>query len=94
MADLAWDDEAQEYVSLYEVTVEGGGTTGVGYQEFQNESLFRLGQNLPNPVVHRPPSPSIESAGASHVVVVVASRTLRAQTRHGHVGGRGTQVDG
>ena len=51
LADLAWDDEAQEYVSLYEATVEGGGTTGLGYQEFQNESLFRLGQNLPNPVV-------------------------------------------
>ena len=51
MADLAWDEEAQEFVSLYEATVEGSGTTGVGYQEFQNESLFRLGQNLPNPVV-------------------------------------------
>ncbi|MEE2919519.1 MAG: hypothetical protein VYA72_04910 [Bacteroidota bacterium] len=53
MADLAWDEEAQEYVSHYEATVEGAGTTGVGHQEFQNEALFLLGQNVPNPVVTR-----------------------------------------
>ena len=40
MADLAWDDEAQEYVSLYEATVEGGGTTGVGYRNFKTSRCF------------------------------------------------------
>ena len=51
MADLAWDEEAQEYVSHFEATVEGAGTSGVGYQELQNAQVFELGQNYPNPVV-------------------------------------------
>mgnify|MGYP002846543600 CR=1 FL=1 len=50
MADLTWDEEAQEYMSLYEATVEGAGTSGVGYQELQRSSVFNLGQNFPNPV--------------------------------------------
>ena len=50
MADLAWDEEAQEYVSFYEATVEGVGTSGVGYQELQRSEVFQLGQNFPNPV--------------------------------------------
>ena len=50
MADLVWDDAAQEYVSFYEATVEGAGTSGVGYQELQRAEVFQLGQNFPNPV--------------------------------------------
>ena len=50
MADLAWDEDAQEYVSLYEATVEGAGTSGVGHQEWQRSKVFALGQNFPNPV--------------------------------------------
>jgi hypothetical protein len=50
LADLAWDEEAQEYVSHFEATVEGAGTSGVGYQELQNAQVFALGQNFPNPV--------------------------------------------
>ncbi len=50
LADLAWDEEAQEYVSHFEATVEGAGTSGVGYQELQNAQVFVLGQNFPNPV--------------------------------------------
>ena len=50
LADLAWDEEAQEYVSHFEATVEGAGTSGVGYQELQNARVFELGQNFPNPV--------------------------------------------
>ena len=42
MADLAWDEEAQEYVSFYEATVEGVGTSGVGYQELQRSEVFQL----------------------------------------------------
>ena len=50
VADLAWDEEAQEYVSHFEATVEGAGTSGVGYQELLNAQVFDLGQNFPNPV--------------------------------------------
>ena len=51
LADLAWDEEAQEFVSHFEATVEGSGTSGVGYQEMLNAQIFKLGQNFPNPVV-------------------------------------------
>ena len=37
-------------MSLYEATVEGAGTSGVGYQEMQNATVFQVGQNFPNPV--------------------------------------------
>lgn len=50
VADLSWDEDAGEFVSNFEVTVEGAGTSGVGYQELQNAALFELGQNFPNPV--------------------------------------------
>jgi hypothetical protein len=50
LADLAWDEAAQEYVSLYEATVEGVGVSGVGYQELTTASHLVLGQNFPNPV--------------------------------------------
>ena len=50
LADLTWDDAAQEYVSHYEATVEGAGVSGVGYQELVNSSHLDLGQNFPNPV--------------------------------------------
>ena len=50
LADLAWDEDEQEFVSFYEATVEGAGTSGVGYQEMQNATVFQVGQNFPNPV--------------------------------------------
>ena len=52
LADLTWDDAAQEYVSHYEATVQGAGVSGVGYQELVNSSHLDLGQNFPNPVAH------------------------------------------
>ena len=64
LADLAWDEEAQEYVSHFEATVEGGGTSGVGYQEMQNAQVFALGQNHPNPVVSQTTIPvQLKTAG-------------------------------
>ena len=51
LADLVWDEAAGEYVSFYEATVEGNGTSGVGHQEWSNAHVFSLGQNHPNPVV-------------------------------------------
>lgn len=53
LADLEWDADAGEYVSLYEATVEGDGTSGVGYQELRNSGVFTLGQNFPNPASER-----------------------------------------
>ena len=53
LADLFWDEAAGEYVSFYEATVEGNGTSGVGHQEWSNAQVFSLGQNHPNPVVDR-----------------------------------------
>ena len=59
MADLAWDEEAQEYVSLYEATVEGAGTSGVGYQELQRAEVFNWAKTSPTPSPRPPKSPSI-----------------------------------
>jgi protocatechuate 3,4-dioxygenase beta subunit len=49
MANLTPNAETGGYDSYLEVTVQGGGTTGVGYIEKQNAKYFRLGQNYPNP---------------------------------------------
>lgn len=49
MATLEWDEEANEYVSDYEATVEGTGTNGVGYHEIRSAQVMVLGQNFPNP---------------------------------------------
>ena len=49
MATLDWDEEANEYVSDYEATVEGTGTNGVGYHEMRSAQVMILGQNFPNP---------------------------------------------
>lgn len=51
LADLVWDAAAGEYVSFYEATVEGDGTSGVGYQEMRTAEVMALGQNFPNPAV-------------------------------------------
>ena len=53
VADLNWDEASGEYVSFFEVTVEGNGTNGVGHQEVQNAAVFLIGQNYPNPVRDR-----------------------------------------
>ena len=37
------------YDSFLEVTVQGNGTTGIGYQEKENAKQFSMGQNFPNP---------------------------------------------
>ena len=39
------------YDSYLEVTVQGSGTTGIGYIEKENAKQFSLGQNFPNPYV-------------------------------------------
>jgi protocatechuate 3,4-dioxygenase beta subunit len=49
MATLEWDEAAGEYVSEYEATVEGAGTSGVGYHEMRSAQVMALGQNYPNP---------------------------------------------
>jgi protocatechuate 3,4-dioxygenase beta subunit len=49
MATLDWDEEANEYVSDYEATVQGTGTNGVGYHEMRSAQVMILGQNFPNP---------------------------------------------
>jgi hypothetical protein len=49
MATLEWDPDANEYVSVYEATVEGAGTSGVGYHEMRSAQVMSLGQNFPNP---------------------------------------------
>lgn len=57
------------YNSYLEVTVQGSGTSGVGYQEMQNAKQFVLGQNFPNPytdvtsvpvTLHRPSEVTLE----------------------------------
>ena len=64
LADLAWDEAAQEYVSHYEATVEGAGVSGVGYQELTNSSHLALGQNFPNPVARATQIPlELKTAG-------------------------------
>ena len=64
LADLSWDEAAQEYVSHYEATVEGAGVSGVGYQELATSSHLALGQNFPNPVARSTQIPlELKTAG-------------------------------
>ena len=67
LADLSWDEAAQEYVSHYEATVEGAGVSGVGYQELTTSSHLALGQNFPNPVARSTQIP-LELKAAGEVV--------------------------
>ncbi|MFZ8836625.1 MAG: T9SS type A sorting domain-containing protein [Flavobacteriales bacterium] len=50
MASLDWDASNGEYVSEYEATVQGAGTVGIGYEEFQTAQTMELGAAYPNPV--------------------------------------------
>lgn len=52
MASLTPNSETGGYDSYLEVTVQGSGTTGVGYIEKQNARYFSLGQNFPNPYIN------------------------------------------
>ena len=63
--DLSWDEAAQEYVSTYEVTVQGTGVSGVGHLERMAAAVIEVEQNTPNPfrdrttigfVLHKPAS--------------------------------------
>jgi protocatechuate 3,4-dioxygenase beta subunit len=49
IVNLVPNAETNGYDSYLEVTVQGSGTTGVGYIEKQNAKQFSLGQNFPNP---------------------------------------------
>ena len=49
LASLEWDAANGEYVSEYEVTVEGEGTVGIGYEERRTAEVMALGANYPNP---------------------------------------------
>lgn len=51
LASLEWDAANGEYVSEYEVTVEGEGTVGIGYEERRTAEVMALGANYPNPAV-------------------------------------------
>ena len=85
MADLAWDEEAQEYVSLYEATVEGAGTSGVGYQELQRADGVPTGSKLPQPRHHghRNP-PRFEAAGRGVLGALECRGPMRAFRGFGH----------
>ncbi|PCJ82251.1 MAG: hypothetical protein COA49_01770 [Bacteroidetes bacterium] len=50
LATCEWSEEAQAYVSVLEVVVEGAGVSGVGYLENEASKVFSLGQITPNPV--------------------------------------------
>ena len=49
LATLEEDPETGGYKSFIEVTVDGEGTTGVGYLENRADQFAQLGQNFPNP---------------------------------------------
>lgn len=49
MANLVWDESAQEYQSEFEVTVEGGAVAGVGYEEMRTAQVMEIGEVYPNP---------------------------------------------
>jgi hypothetical protein len=49
LATLTPNSTTGGYDSFLEVTVQGSGTSGVGYKEMQNAKQFILGQNFPNP---------------------------------------------
>ena len=49
LASLEWDAANGEYISEYEVTVEGEGTVGIGYDERRTAEVMALGANCPNP---------------------------------------------
>ena len=53
LASLEWDEAAGEYVSFYECTVQGEGTSGVGLQERLNAEVMTLGDCHPNPATDR-----------------------------------------
>lgn len=79
IADLQWDADQGEYTSLYEVAVEGAGTTGVGYEEMQTAAVMQLGTNRPNPVVDRTTIPfTLHQAGR----VVLSVWTLEGRCAH------------
>ncbi|MDA0728128.1 MAG: hypothetical protein O3B70_04005 [Bacteroidetes bacterium] len=67
LADLMWDEASGEYVSFFEATVEGEGTSGVGHLEWQAAQVFDVGQNHPNPVVSQTTIPVhlVQSAALS-----------------------------
>jgi protocatechuate 3,4-dioxygenase beta subunit len=49
IVNLVPNSETNGYNSYLEVSVQGNGTTGIGYIEKQNAKQFSLGQNFPNP---------------------------------------------
>jgi len=49
LATCDWDEDAQIYVSVLEVAVQGSGVDSVGYLESQAALVFSLHQNSPNP---------------------------------------------
>jgi len=49
LATLTQDTATGGYESYLEVTVKGSGSLSTGYIEKQNEKVFALGQNFPNP---------------------------------------------
>lgn len=49
LANLIPNTETGGYDSFLEVTVNGEGTTGIGYLEKETAKQFSLGQNFPNP---------------------------------------------
>ena len=89
MADLAWDEDAQEYVSHYEATVEGAGTTGVGAPGISKRSAVSFGPKRAQPCRDKNLHPfAVEEASQGHLFFVVAARTMRASKGHGDHGGR------
>ena len=84
LADLAWDEAAQEYVPL-RGDREGAGVSGVGYQELTTSAHLALGQNFPNPVARATQIPLELNRRRGGVVPVVALWRLRGSERPRHV---------
>jgi protocatechuate 3,4-dioxygenase beta subunit len=51
IGQIVHDSANNTVASFLGVTVQGSGTSGVGYQEMQNAKQFTLGQNFPNPYI-------------------------------------------
>ena len=61
---LTPNEETGGYDAYLEVTVQGSGTTGMGYLERQGATLFSLGQNFPNPCAGHTSIPLLLHAAA------------------------------
>ncbi|HNA59279.1 MAG TPA: T9SS type A sorting domain-containing protein [Chitinophagales bacterium] len=65
LATLTVNPDTGGYDSYLEVTVEGQGTTGIGWQENVNAQHFSLQQNFPNPATEQTTIPFVLKTASS-----------------------------